>query len=166
MNCKLKLTLRFLLLALPFCCLGCSGSGDNVSLGEVSGIVTMDGSPLADAIVVFAPDEGNPSSGRTDASGKYELTYRENVKGAIVGSHKVSITTKQPAKTSDDSEPGIEGALPIDGTHGPDSDKTQVKLPPGTFKKESIPEKYNTNTTLTAEVKAGENTIDFKLESK
>jgi len=33
-------------------------------------------------------------------------------------------------------------------------------------KKDPIPAKYNTNTTLTADVKTGENTIDFKLESK
>tara|TARA_R110002111_G_scaffold262862_2_gene342004 strand:+ start:9389 stop:9802 length:414 start_codon:yes stop_codon:yes gene_type:complete len=137
-----------------------------VTLGEVSGIVTMNGSPLADVVVVFTPEKGNPSSGRTDASGKYVLFYRENAEGAIVGSHKVSITSKQTFNPSSKGESEIEEAIPIDSPTGPDSNMPPIKLPAGTFKKESIPTKYNTKTELKADVIAGENTFDFDLKSK
>ena len=116
---------------------GCAQqAADLPDVAPVSGTVTMDGSPLADVLVTFEPTTGQFSQGKTDASGKYELSYINNVKGAVLGAHKVSITTPSEA----------EG--------------------PGDVKDDPIPAKYNAETTLTAEVKAGENTCDFALESK
>ena len=53
---------------------GCGSGDDRPELGQVTGTITMDGTPLTGTVVVFSPDNGRPSRGKTDAEGKYELT--------------------------------------------------------------------------------------------
>jgi len=72
---------------------GCCGNKDIPPLGTVTGLVTLDGKPLADANVAFAPELGRTSIARTDAAGRYELYYDGPNKGAAVGRHRVIITT-------------------------------------------------------------------------
>jgi hypothetical protein len=127
----------FVLVAVALCGLSCGGDG--ADLGRVNGTVTLDGKAYPDAQVLFTPEEGRPSTGITDSDGKYELTYIRATKGASVGTHTVRITTIP--KTSSD--------------RGDD--------PPF---KETIPEKYNVNTTLSEQVEQGKNTFDFPLESE
>ena len=139
MNTTGRLGSLFVLFAVSLTSLGC-GEGapdDRPDLGLVQGSVTMGGKPLSGAMVTFSPEKGRPSAATTDSSGKYELTYVGDTKGAKLGPHKVSITTVQ-------EDSGEEGAA--------------------TEAKEPIPAKYNVATTLTAEVKDGPNTFDFKLE--
>lgn len=138
-----KLILASLLAVFAGSSLGC-GSSDRPELGDVHGTVTMDGAPLANAQVVFSPEGGRPSTGVTDAAGKYTLTYIRDIKGAKVGNHSVRIESV-PAAPSDPEAATKEAPIPF---------------------KETIPAKYNAKSTLTAEVKPGENTIDFPLESK
>lgn len=70
--------------------IGCA-EGD---MGQVSGTVTLNGQPLPDADVTFTPVEGGrPSFGTTDSNGKYDLLHTKSQKGAIVGTHTVTITT-------------------------------------------------------------------------
>ena len=52
---------------------GCSGASDQPELGEVSGIVTLDGKPVVGVNVVFKPDIGRAAAGNTDAEGNYSL---------------------------------------------------------------------------------------------
>lgn len=112
---------------------GCSKHGD---LADVRGKVTLDGQPLANAFVVFAPTEhGTTSYGRTDASGSYEMMFTDNEKGAWIGNNSVRIST---------------GDLGTGGGPGP---------------KERVPIVYNEATTLAADVKPGKNTFDFDLKS-
>mgnify|MGYP003662987241 CR=1 FL=1 len=128
----------FLLCTLFLTIVGCGGqAGDQPDLGSVTGTVTLDEKPLAGVVVVFSPEKGRSSVGTTDSDGKYELIYVGDTKGANIGTHKISITTAL-GETAD------EGAAPV---------------------KETIPAKYNTQTTLTEEVKAGDNVIDLKLTS-
>lgn len=68
---------------------GCGG----YNVAPVTGTVTFEGEPLADARVSFHPEKGRPSHATTDAQGHYELYYSETVKGAEVGEHRVKITT-------------------------------------------------------------------------
>ena len=117
--------------------LGCDGDGDTPSLGQVTGTVTMDGSPLKGARVIFTPEvEGTVSSGGTDANGRYELLYgpRGESKGAVVGRHTVRIET----------------------VPSPGQEESFVR----------VPAKYNEKSELSADVKAGENTFNFDLQSK
>jgi hypothetical protein len=108
-------------------------------LGRVTGTVTMDGSPVADAAVSFEPVGGlaGTSLGRTDATGKYELYYSRANKGAATGEHTVRINTYRDAS----------------------EEKPQVQ-------KETIPTKYNSKSELKVTVKRGANVHDFALESK
>lgn len=69
---------------------GCGGSG----FGDVSGIVTLDGEPLENALVQFKPEQGpRPSQARTDGEGFYELNYTRSQSGAVTGMHEVIIST-------------------------------------------------------------------------
>ncbi|PQO44070.1 hypothetical protein [Blastopirellula marina] len=115
---------------------GCGG--EKSDMGEVTGVITLDGQPAPDLQVTFSPQAGRPSTGVTDAAGKYELFYIRDERGALPGAHTVSVTTV--AQSSPD--PG-----------------------PAQFV-EKIPAKYNVKTKLTADVKQGANTIDFQLDSK
>jgi hypothetical protein len=65
----------------------------------VSGRVTLDGQPLAGAVVTFQPIRPDDpracgSTGRTDAEGRYVLKLIDpTTPGALVGRHVVTITT-------------------------------------------------------------------------
>lgn len=120
-------------------CLG--GSAEPLpDLGEVTGVVTLDGQPLENAQVIFEPKQigekgrGRASNATTGADGSYTLSFNADADGASLGSHKVMIL-KMP---DDPSEPG----------------------------KQMLPAKYNEKTELTAEVKAGANSINFDLKTK
>jgi hypothetical protein len=62
---------------------GCGGP----KLFPVTGVVTVDGKPIKGAGILFAPTEGRPIHGQTDAEGKFRLTD-----GAPAGSYVVTIT--------------------------------------------------------------------------
>ena len=73
---------------------GCSGpAADLPDLATVSGTVTMGGEPLSGASVQFESANGQVSYGSTDASGRYELSYTGEAKGAELGENTVRITT-------------------------------------------------------------------------
>jgi len=72
---------------------GCS-QDDRPELAPVTGIVTLDGQPLERAAVIFRPSEGRASRGLTDAKGRFHLLYLRDIPGAMLGNHKVSITTR------------------------------------------------------------------------
>tara|TARA_R110002111_G_scaffold107056_2_gene165462 strand:- start:30663 stop:31082 length:420 start_codon:yes stop_codon:yes gene_type:complete len=138
MNSAGKWNWIFLFNMLCLIAAGCGGqAGDQPDLGYVTGTVTLDEKPLPGVVVVFSPETGRASVGTTDSDGKYELIYVGDTKGANIGTHKVSITTEQAESTD-------ESAAPF---------------------KETIPAKYNTQSTLTEEVKAGDNVFDFQLKS-
>ena len=77
----------FLLLA------GCSKRSDRPELGQVQGTVTLDGKPLVSAAVIFMPQPGRASRGKTDKEGHYELTYIRDILGAKLGTNNVRIST-------------------------------------------------------------------------
>ena len=82
------------ILLLCFC--GCPSSGGNI--GWVEGVVTLDGEPVEGATVRFYPAGGERgSSGKTDGNGYYELRQTRSQQGAIIGEHKVTLSTKVEA---------------------------------------------------------------------
>ncbi len=118
---------------------GCGG-GDGPQLADVSGIVLLDGKPIANAMVGFYPRSGGRSShGMTDESGRYELGYTSFKRGAPVGDHVVKIESNVQV-----------GEKPI----------IQSKKSP------KIDAKYNEQSTLTATVNKGNNELNFDLSSK
>jgi hypothetical protein len=117
--------------------LGCGGSKDDPKLGQVSGVVTLDGAPVANAAILFQPPQGRPSTGKTDANGRYELTYSIHSKGALLGHHTVTITDSD----DDDDSSGARS-------------KTKI---PSIYSSKSSP--------LSAEINPGENEVNFTLSS-
>jgi hypothetical protein len=85
---------------------GCGPTGGPI--GTVHGRVTLEGRPLPLADVHFMPEGGGRESvGRTDDDGKYELAYKRDQPGALVGNHMVRIWvsregTKNPPIISPD----------------------------------------------------------------
>ena len=114
-----------------------AGCGGNSDLASARGKITLDGQPLANALVVFAPvSSGTTSYGRTIDSGDYEMMFSDQEHGAWIGENSVRITT------------GDVGTGDSPGT------------------KERVPAIYNSETTLKAVVEQKANVFNFDLESK
>ena len=138
----------FRMIAVPFSwmlpmllvvCAGCGSSGPEIAY--VEGRVTMDGKPLADAAVVFVPENGRPSGARTDENGHYVLNFAQERKGAIPGTSTVRIMTMRDA----------------------DRDENGQAIP---GRPETVPAIYNTESTLTFDVEAKKkNVANFELTS-
>ena len=123
------------------------GCGGGVKYAAVSGKVTLDGKPLAKALVTFNPVPkpgsdlaGNSASGTTDENGQYNLRTYDNggwKDGAQLGKHKVTISVQQ--------------------SRG-EGDRAIIR--------ETLPKKYNLETTLQADVTGDGKPIDFPLTSR
>lgn len=140
----MKGQLTYLILGLCCISLGGCGGGETVSLGQVTGIVTLDGEPLPGAIVSFSPVEGGRTSVATcDESGAYVMMY-VGQKGALLGQHVVTISHIVDGKPN-----GV----------GPEGEEVFESI-------EMVPEKYRSGKELKAEVLEGPNEHNFVLSSK
>ena len=108
-------------------------------LGKVSGTVILDGKPLSSATVEFTPDEGSASYGITNTNGYYTLFYLPASPGAVIGPNVVRITTYD-WRTTDRGD--------------------KIEVP------ERVPARYNRNSSLTANVTSGSQTLDWTLTSQ
>tara|TARA_R110002095_G_C4239429_1_gene238804 strand:- start:1750 stop:2250 length:501 start_codon:yes stop_codon:yes gene_type:complete len=113
----------------------CSNGSGTPPLGQVDGIVTLDGKPLPAAFIEFIPSQGRVSWATTDSTGAYHLDYTNSKPGALLGEHKVKISTY---------------VMP-----SPDS--------PNSGKPELVPPQYNCKTTLVADVTEETNIFNFDL---
>ena len=129
------------------CASGCSPSG--LPVAPVTGTITLDGKPLQGARVCFQPRSagnaliaGGPSYGETDESGRYELATLNGMRGAVVGEHRVMISTQK--KKAD-----------------PEGTARVIVLA-----EERVPEAYHNKSTLARTVpEAGLSACDFSLFS-
>jgi hypothetical protein len=112
------------------------GRGNLPNLGSVTGKVTLDSKPLANATVRFIPldDEGRQerkgasvAMGVTDDSGRYRLFYVKDTYGAATGKNRVEINAMDTAGH------------------------------------ERVPRDFNGQSTLLREVKSGSQTFDFDV---
>jgi len=79
-------------LVLPLA-IGCGGGADLPELGTVAGLLTDGGKPVAGATVAVYPEKGSPSFATTGEDGRFEMSYGAGLPGAVVGLHKVRVTT-------------------------------------------------------------------------
>jgi hypothetical protein len=134
---------------------GCSD--DPFQIAPVSGRVTLNGEPLADARVSFQPisdgkDVGPDSSATTDAQGNYSLATHDGRRGATVGSHRVRISTLKLS-----ADPSKDDAGYLIRMSRPDS----VVVP------EKVPAKYSKEIPLTTTVPpGGTSTANFELSGE
>ena len=127
---------------------GCfGGSAEYIERAAISGTVTFVGKPLPEGSIQFVPDvdaAGKPVRGKMAQAlikdGSYSLSAEE---GPAVGNNKVLINATRKTGKFQES----------------DGQKTEIM-------QQYIPARYNTQTTLQYDVKAGENTADFTLEAK
>lgn len=114
------------------------GCGPGVA--TVSGEVTVGGRPLEKGVISFVAAEGRAAPATANIeNGKYSVT-------TVPGNKRVQI-----------SAPVVVGKRP---EHiGKDAPLVEIT-------EESLPERYNSQTDLTFEVKAGANTKDWAVERK
>lgn len=127
---------RFALAAVLAANLGCAGP-TTPSPVRVTGTVTLDGRPLADADADFTRDDGDPPARAAVAGGRFETSLPP-------GKYRVSIKAYRPATKPVYAPPGMA------------VDAREQYLHP----------RYNSPTSLTAEVTAaGPNDLTFDLKS-
>lgn len=136
--------------------MGCGESGP--PLAPVKGKVTLYGKPYTKGLVVFTPEGGGPTgTSQTDENGDYEI-WSSGRKGAMVGKHKISVTTiMEPVKEA--APPGqVSSDDPGYTAFGGAADYKKAKE-----MKEPIPAKFNSKSELLKDVESGQNTIDLDL---
>jgi hypothetical protein len=140
--------------AMLLAALGCGGGGPNYKTAPVSGRVTLDGQPLANAEVYFFPTaedtrkhEANKAiphaHAQTDDQGNYKLKAvidGRAVDGGIVGENRVTVSL---------NERNMEKQVLKSG------------LP-----RELVPAEYNTNSTLKVTIPPEGKTENFELKGK
>ncbi len=118
--------------------LGAAGCGGGTG-AEVEGEVSYDGQPVdAGSIAFVAQGQGGRSGGGTVLNGRYQVGADQKL---TPGTYRVEIhwSKKNGKKFKTDAGEWLDDAA------------------------EGLPDKYHLKSTLTADVKAGKNTIDFKL---
>lgn len=113
---------------------GCSGGRSGVE-----GSVTYDGEPIPIGTISFLPtgETGIKCGGRIE-NGRYKVDADF---GPMPGPHRVEIRWAKPTGQKYKNE------------FGEVFDRTR----------EGLPEKYHSNSTLTADIKSGANNLDFNL---
>lgn len=122
---------------------GCAESGDGLDRQPISGSITLNGLPLASGLITFVPS-GAPEPVATAAieDGSYALDRED---GPVSGPHRVTIWASAPTGQT------------IHDPYYPDEPIEETR--------EIIPNRYNTQSVLTADVKTNdENGVSFQLE--
>ena len=123
----------------------------SLGLVSVSGRVTLNGRPLAKAVITFDDvQDGTFSYGQTDSGGNYQLQLDSDMRGVKPGKKIVRISTARKILGLNSSEEAGENSL----------DGAAVKPEAA---KELVPDKYYKNSELTAEVSSSSRTFHFDL---
>jgi len=134
---------------------GC-GSDRPVVL-PVSGVVTLEGKPVADAAVVLtSKNGGRPASGQSDNEGRFKLTTFDLNDGAVPGEHVAVVVKKQLI---------VNGVAPVQNE---DRERNSVSTPTlgyNTTVKWLVPPKYADPTTsgLIFSVESGMEPLKLEL---
>jgi hypothetical protein len=121
--------------------LGCGPAGP--TRAEVSGTVSLNGTPVSEGSINFFPTDGNkgPEAGGAIRDGKYHIPRAQ---GPVIGKNRVELRSFQKS-----------GRMIQDPT-----------AKPGTMMEEItnvFPAEYNSNSTIVREIKPGQNTIEFEI---
>jgi hypothetical protein len=117
---------------------GCGGP----STAALHGKVTLDGVPVTSGSIAFFPEGAGTKAAAAIVDGNYTIEAED---GLQPGKYRVEVSWHKPTgRKVPSADPGIT------------MDET----------KEAIPAKYNTASTLTAELDPGEASKDFALTSQ
>ena len=153
----------------------------SLDLVDVTGTVTLDGAPLADAVITFdEPDGRSFSFARTDADGGYEMRFDSDVNGVTPGLKRVQISTTrsivglEPPGGSETDGVGEAEADAEDAAAAENASRRRRRASAeagedesfGSDTTERVPARYRgEDSELTAEVSADNDTFDFALTS-
>ena len=111
--------------------IGCGGRGTT----PVRGVITLEGTPVAGATVLFMPDDpdgGRPASGFTSSDGTFRLTTYKPDDGALPGNYRVLIQKTVAAK-----DPGAAARSALERAKAKFEEKSLRK-----HRKLTLPEAY------------------------
>lgn len=142
--------------------LASTGCGDplradysKLGLLEVAGTITLDGEPLADAVVFFEHPDQTMSYATTDADGGYRMKFNSEVNGVLPGEKIIRISTTastgeipRPSDTAGDFEEA-------------DPDEVVDKKGPKT---ELVPKAYNKESKLKLTLSESNESLNFDLK--
>ncbi len=119
---------------------------DGLNRAEVHGNVTLDGKPVEQGSIHFVPIQGTPGPavGGEIRNGQYRLA---GDKGPMVGWNRVEVHASQKTGRRIPKGRGLNGETVDEMVEG-------------------VAAKYNTGSTLKVEIRSGDNTADFAVESK
>ena len=123
-----------------------AGCGKKTGPATIHGDVRFDGAPLAQGSILFEPLDGTlglPAGGEIK-DGHYELTADKRV---CLGLNSVKITSQRPS-----------GKM-VQDPFGPKGSKREMYV-------EAVAPRYNAKSTLTQEIKPGDNVRNFDVQSK
>lgn len=123
-------------------CAGCN-RGNGLDLQEISGNVSWNSQPLDNGTIQFSPVATDGlAGGSVIAEGKYLIPRQ---KGLPPGKYAVRISAADP-----------KSGVPRSSAHAPGDESPPLK--------ELLPERYNSKSELSVEVKSGGgNTFNFEL---
>lgn len=140
MNSHLESRRTFLLTLILSTAIGCSRSKDDLPREAVAGIVTLDTQPLIEGVIQFTPTDPNAAATACVAEisdGKFSIPRED---GLVPGSYRISISHAEMEEVKT---------------------KSKTKKPQGSLSKstrlgkETIPARYNTQSTIKEEIKRG-----------
>jgi len=132
--------------------LALTGCSNRPETAPVVGSVTLAGKPLEEGRIMFYPDEGRPAVGAVE-NGRYELTTFDSGDGAVLGTHRVTVTATKvgaDAQMPASFEEELAGKAPVPAKYN-----VQWLVPEAYSRRESTP--------LSAEVEPGKNVLDFEI---
>ncbi|MFM7074277.1 MAG: carboxypeptidase regulatory-like domain-containing protein [Planctomycetota bacterium] len=138
---------------------GCGETGadySKVELVAVSGKVTLDGQPLANAVVTFDASDGQFAYGLTDTAGAYSLRLDSVRSGCTPGPKTVRISTTRK----------IVGLNATEGEGSAEVGEGNLEKGEGGVVADRVPPRYNAQSVLKADVSSSQRTFDFSLQSK
>lgn len=135
------------------------GCGDHLETAPTVGVVLYNGQPLANANVVFVPEQKGPASvGLTGADGHFTLATNTGP-GALIGRHGVTVQAFERYRTDGKPVPATEQQTPA----------TESELESPYRIRSRIPAAYGNpaSSGLSADVAPGrENSFTFELTGK
>jgi len=133
------------------CSYGPQADYSKLGLVQVSGTVTLDGTPVAGAAVFFMEEDETYSFGVTDSNGRYTLQLNSEKSGVIPGEKRVEISTVR--------NPLGDAASTGEGGEEEDPDAKPAS------QSEQIPACYNSQSELRVTVTSSDSSMDFELKS-
>ncbi|OYW16814.1 MAG: hypothetical protein B7Z55_13780 [Planctomycetales bacterium 12-60-4] len=158
-NCCVVLSLAIGLTS-PSCSGGNGKAKDQLKVFRASGVVTLTGKPVADALVrLYSPDVPAGSTGKTDKEGKFLFTTYANGDGAPAGRYFVGVVKYESPSEGGSGDADSPDYIPPKDVS---NDSTIPVKPP----KSLIPSRYAdpTRSGFTAEVtEQGPNEFTFDM---